>query len=156
MSRAELINNVQRYFALRELVDEQTYKKYGDFAWNFFRTELLETLLVLREKIIKMPMTVNNWMYGKPFTERGLRHNMSAEVQKYTRQGKQFMSAHMLGAGIDFVCAKPAPEIKRLIIASANKLPHSIRIEDDKSAPTWVHFDVYADLTREKVTLFSV
>ena len=38
MARNELIREVQRFFSLRELVDEPTYKKYGDFAWNFFRT----------------------------------------------------------------------------------------------------------------------
>ena len=49
MERNALIREVQRFFSLRELVDGPTYNNYGDFAWNFFRTELLETLLYLRE-----------------------------------------------------------------------------------------------------------
>lgn len=75
MERNALIREVQRFFSLRELVDEPTYKKYGDFAWNFFRTELLETLLYLREYVLKVPMTSNTWMTGGKFSERGLRHD---------------------------------------------------------------------------------
>ncbi len=154
MTRAELIKEVQRYFSLRELVDEPTYKKHGDFAWNFFRTELLETLFVLRDKILKVPMTVNTWMTGGRFSERGLRHNMSAEVQKYTKSGKQFMSAHVLGAGVDFDAkGMTAEEVRRLIQVKAHLLPHPIRLEDKV---TWVHVDVYNDGTKSQVDLFRV
>lgn len=154
MERVELIKEVQRYFALRELIDEPTYKKYGDFAWNFFRTELLETLFALRDKIICKPMTINNWMSGGKFSQRGLRHNMSAEILKYTKQNKQYMSAHMLGAGVDFDAkGMTAADVRALIKAKANLLPYPIRLED---GVTWVHVDVYADNAKDKVTLFRV
>lgn len=154
MTRAELIKQVERYFSLRELIDEPTYKKYGDFAWNFLRTELLETLFVLRDRIIKQPMTINNWMTGGKFSERGLRHNMSAEVWKYTKQNKQFMSAHVMGAGVDFDAkGMTAAEVRALIQAKANQLPYPIRLEDGVS---WVHIDVYNDGSKEKVQLFRV
>ena len=154
MTRAELIKQVERYFSLRELIDEPTYKKYGDFAWNFLRTELLETLFVLRDRIIKQPMTINTWMTGGKFSERGLRHNMSAEVWKYTKANKQFMSAHVLGAGVDFDAkGMTAAEVRALIQAKANQLPYPIRLEDGKS---WVHIDVYNDGSKEKVQLFKV
>lgn len=154
MTRAELIKQVERYFSLRELIDEPTYKKYGDFAWNFLRTELLETLFVLRDRIIKQPMTINNWMTGGKFSERGLRHNMSAEVWKYTKQNKQFMSAHVMGAGVDFDAkGMTAAEVRSAIQAAAKRLPHPIRIEDGVS---WVHIDVYNDGSKEKVQLFKV
>lgn len=154
MTRVELIKEVQRYFALRELVDEPTYKKYGDFAWNFLRTELLETLFVLRDKIIKQPMTINNWMTGGKFSQRGLRHNMSAEIRKYTDAGKQYMSAHALGAGVDFdVKGMTAAEVRSLVQAKANLLPHPVRLEDKVN---WVHVDVYNDGSKDKVVLFKV
>lgn len=154
MTRAELIKQVERYFSLRELIDEPTYKKYGDFAWNFLRTELLETLFVLRDRIIKQPMTINNWMTGGKFSERGLRHNMSAEVWKYTKQNKQFMSAHVMGAGVDFDAkGMTAAEVRSLIQAKASLLPHPVRLED---GVTWVHIDVYNDGSKEKVALFKV
>lgn len=154
MERKDLIKEVQRYFSLRELVDEPTYKKYGDFAWNFFDTRLLETLFVLRDKIIKQPMTINNWMTGGKFSQRGLRHNMSAEILKYTNQNKQYMSAHMLGAGCDFDAkGMTAAEVRSLIQAKASLLPHPVRLED---GVTWVHIDVYNDGSKEKVALFKV
>ena len=154
MERNALIREVQRFFSLRELVDEPTYKKYGDFAWNFFRTELLETLLYLREYVLKVPMTINTWMTCGKFSERGLRHNMSAEVWKYTKTNKQFMSAHVLGAGVDFDAkGMTADEVRSAIQAAAKSLPHPIRLEDGVS---WVHIDVYNDGSKEKVQLFKV
>lgn len=154
MTRNELIKEVQRYFKLPELVDEPTYKKYGDFAWNFFRTELLETLLVIRRDIVQRPITINTWQSGGKFKERGLRHNMSAKVWKYTQQNKQFMSAHVLGAGVDFdVRGLTAAQVRAMIQAKANLLPHPVRLED---AVTWVHIDVYNDGGKGKVLLFKV
>ena len=154
MTRPELIKSVQRFFALRELVDEQTYKKYGDFAWNFFRPELLETLVYIREYVLKVPITINNWHCGGKFGQRGLRHNMSAEVWKYTKDGKQYMSAHILGAGVDFDAkGMTAAEVRKVIQAAAKSLPYPIRLED---AVSWVHIDVYNDGSKEKVQLFKV
>ena len=156
MTRVELIREVQRYFA-QELVDELTYKKYGDFAWNFFRTELLETLLVLRDKIVKKPMTINDWMYGKSWSQRGLRTNLSELIQAKTKQNKLSMSAHSTGAGVDFNVAGMTPsEVRQLIQTKANLLPYPIRLEDDASAPTWVHIDVYNDGSKGKVVTFKV
>ena len=154
MTRDKIIKEVQKYFSLRELIDEPTYKKYGDFAWNFLRTELLETLLVLRERVICKPMTVNNWTAGGKFSQRGLRHNMSAEILKYTKANKQYMSAHMLGAGVDFDAkGLTAAQVRDLIQAKANLLPYPVRLEDGVN---WVHVDVYADGAKGKVTLFKV
>ena len=154
MNRKELIEQVQRWFSLRELVDEQTYKKYGDFAWNFFDTALLETLLYVREYVLKVPMTVNDWMTGGKFQERGLRHNLSAEVWKYTKESKQTMTAHSTGKGIDFDAKGLTAEKARMMIqAAAKNLPHPIRLED---AVSWVHLDVYNDGSKDKVQLFRV
>lgn len=151
--RAFILNEIKRYFCLRELVDEQTYKKYGDFAWNFFRTELLLNLLWIRE-YLKRPITINNWHVGGKFSQRGLRHNMSAEVWKYTKDGKQYMSAHILGAGVDFdVKGMSAAEVRTAIQAAAKDLPYPCRLEDGK---TWVHIDTYNDGTKGKVILFKV
>ena len=154
MNRKELIEQVQRWFSLRELVDEQTYKKYGDFAWNFFRPELLETLVFIREYVLKVPITVNNWHMGGKFSQRGLQHNLSAEVWKYTSASKQYMSAHILGAGVDFDAkGMTAAEVRSAIQAAAKNLPYPIRLEDGVS---WVHLDVYNDGSKEKVQLFRV
>ena len=154
MNRKQLIDQVQRFFSLRELVDQKTYEKYGSFAWNFFDDRLLETLVFIREYVLKVPMTVNDWMTGGRFQERGLRHNMSAEVWKYTKDGKQTMTAHGTGKGVDFDAkGMTAAEVRRTIQAAANRLPYPIRLEDNVS---WVHLDVYNDDEKNKVKLFRV
>lgn len=157
MERNALIREVQRFFSLRELVDEPTYKKYGDFAWNFFDDRLLETLLYVREYVLKVPMTVNDWMTGGRFQERGLRHNLSKEVQKYTNakpNAKQTMTAHSTGKGVDFDAkGMTAAEVRSAIQAAAKRLPHPIRLEDGVS---WVHLDVYNDGSKDKVVLFKM
>ena len=157
MNRIELIKQVQRFFSLRELVDEKTYNKYHDFAWNFFDDRLLETLLYIREYVLKVPMTVNDWMTGGRVQERGLRHNLSVEVQKYTNAkpaAKQTMTAHSTGKGIDFDAkGMTAAEVRSAIQAAAKNLPYPIRLED---AVSWVHLDVYNDGSKEKVVLFKV
>ncbi len=154
MERKDLIKEVQRYFSLRELVDEPTYNKYGDFAWNFFDTRLLETLLALRDKIIKAPMTINTWMTGGKFDERGLRTNLSPLIQAKTEKNKLSMSAHSTGKGVDFDAkGMTAAEVRSLIQAKASLLPHPVRLED---AVTWVLVDVYNDGSKGKVVLFKV
>ncbi len=154
MTRQELIKEVQRYFSLRELVDEPTYKKYGDFAWNFFDTALLETLFVLRDKILKVPMTINTWMTGGKFDERGLRTNLSSIIRGKTDKNKLSMSAHSTGKGVDFDAkGMSAEEVRHMIQAKASQLPHPIRLED---CVNWVHVDIYNDGSKSKVVLFKV
>lgn len=154
MDRVQLIKEVQRYFSLRELVDEPTYKKYGDFAWLFWWPEELETIFCLRDSIIKKPMTINNWFMGGQFSQRGLRTNLSPLVVEKTNAGKLYMTAHGNGAGIDFdVKGVPAEEARQTIIANKNRLPYPIRLE---AGVNWVHQDMYNDGSKDKVVLFKV
>lgn len=154
MTRPKLIRSVQRFFGLKELVDRPTYEKYGDFAWNFFDENLLETLVFIREYILKVPMTINNWHLGKNFSQRGLRSNMSPEIRKYTDQGKQYMSAHITGKGVDFDAAgMTAAQVRSAIKSAASRLPHPVRLEDGVN---WVHIDTYNDGSKGNVVLFKV
>ena len=45
--------NIKDYFDIQELVCRHVYEKYGNNAWQFFDNRLLETLLVIREKLGK-------------------------------------------------------------------------------------------------------
>lgn len=154
MERNALIREVQRFFSLRELVDEPTYKKYGDFAWNFFDTRLLETLLFVREYVLKVPMTINNWITGGRFDERGLRTNLSPIILEKTKKNSLSMSAHSTGKGVDFDAkGMTAAEVRSAIQAASKRLPHPVRLED---GVTWVHIDMYNDGSKEKVQLFKV
>ena len=65
MTRNELIKKVKENFQLKELVCPHCVKTYGDKAWQFLSIELLSTIYVLRNEVIKKPMIVNN---GTTFT----------------------------------------------------------------------------------------
>ncbi|MEE0969944.1 MAG: hypothetical protein U0M06_11295, partial [Clostridia bacterium] len=66
--------NIKDYFDIKELVCPHVYNKFREYAWRFFDPRLLDTLLVIREKINK-PIYVNNWDMGGDFSQRGLRCN---------------------------------------------------------------------------------
>ena len=151
MERYEIIEEVKKYFKIKELVSEITLKHYGENkCWSFFSKELLETLLVLRTEIIKKPMRINSYLYN--LHQRGLRTNMDPIVKD---KKSFYVSAHCLGQGLDFdVNGMIASEVRQLIRDKQDLLPHHIRLEDDKSAPTWVHFDV-CNITEDKVVEFS-
>ena len=76
--------SIKDYFDIQELVCRHVYEKFGDIAWQFFDNRLLETLLVIREKLGK-PIYVNNWQVGGNLTQRGLRCNACQLVAEKTR-----------------------------------------------------------------------
>lgn len=143
------INNIEKYFSLEELVDKDVFNKYGQFAWNFFRKELLETLVFIRE-YFNAPITINNWKSGGKFSQRGFRSNLSYFVKD--KKDKLYCSAHCLGAGVDFdIKGYKAEEVRNKLIEIQEELPYPIRLEDKVN---WVHLDVYNN-TDKKVVLFK-
>ena len=141
MNKTEVVNAIGKYFKIQELVDEPTYKKYGDWSWNFFNTKLLENLLVIRRDILKVPLVINDWCYGGKNSQRGLRTNLSYLVKEKTDKGIIYLTTHN-GNAVDFVSSKmSADEMRKLIKANARKLPNQCRVEDAVSAPTWLHLD---------------
>lgn len=143
MERKDLIAEVQKYFQLKELVCPHVLDKYNAFAWNFLRTDLLETLLTIRRDIIQAPMVVNNGTWK----QRGLRCNRCDLVKTKTTP---YLSAHVLGAGIDFDAKGYTAEQARAIITKhANLLPHPIRME---AGVNWVHIDLYNDTDKPVIT----
>lgn len=143
MDRAEIITSVQKYFQLKELVCPHVLNKYGDFAWNFLRTELLQTLLALRVDVLQTPMTINNGTWK----QRGLRCNRCDLVKEKTNP---YLSAHVLGAGVDFDAKGYTAEQARAIITKhASLLPYQIRME---AGVNWVHVDLYNDTDKQVIT----
>lgn len=143
---------IKRYFDIQELVCKHVYTKFGDNAWSFFDERLLETLLVIREKLGR-PVYVNNWQVGGNLTQRGLRCNVCVLVAEKTALEKVYMSTHMQGTGIDFdVQGMTAAEVRGWIIKNQILLPYPIRLEDGVS---WVHLDMRADGSKGKVVLFG-
>lgn len=156
MERSDLIRKVRKYFELWELVSPSVYNFRGELAWGEFDTRLLETLLVLRTEILKVPMIVNNWKSGGTLTQRGFRENTCQLIKDKTMAGKLYMTPHV-GMAVDFSSPKLTPDqLRDAIVKNANKLPHRIRLEAAKSAPTWVHLDVRVDdFGKDKITWFG-
>ena len=146
------MGNIKQYFDIEELVCPHVYKRFGGGAWQFFDERLLETMLVIREKLGK-PIYVNNWQIGGNLSQRGLRCNVCILVKEKTDLEKVYMSAHLQGTGIDFdVKGMSAEEVRRWIEKNQILLPYAVRLED---AVNWVHLDLRNDGTKGKVTRFK-
>lgn len=149
------MKTIKDFFSIEELVDKTVYDKYGEGAWKFIDTKILTTLLIIRKELGK-PMTINNWKWGGKFSQRGLRHNMSALVKNKTRL---YLSAHIFGKAFDFdVKGMTAVEVREWIVANSEKFPFKIRLERNmKGNPiSWVHIDVMSDSSKPHVHQFDV
>lgn len=139
-------------FDLQELVCPDVFKKYGDFAWNFFDPRLLLTIDRIRTKLNKR-VFVNNWQGGGSLDERGLRCIKCKLVQEKIESGKLYESAHLLGKGVDFdVEGLLAEEVRLWIAANKNVWPYPIRLERDVD---WIHLDLFDMDNGQKVYLFK-
>lgn len=145
MKRSELIGKVRKYFSIDELVCEHTLERFGDGAWKFISTPALETLLVLRTKILKVPMTINT----QTAHQRGLRCNICPLVKE---KKTQYLSGHVLGCAFDVLCKDmTAAQMRSLIVQNKDLLPYSIRME---AGVSWLHFDLLTD-SDDKITFFE-
>lgn len=146
MTRLEITGQLRAFFDVSELVCPHTYKRFGESSWQFFDTNTLHTLLVLRRDILCVPMTIN----AGDSTQRGLRCNLCSIVKG---QKKQYLSAHLMGKGFDVISSQiTAQEMRYKIFENAEKLPVPIRIEDGVS---WLHFDTFDPSNgKNKITFF--
>lgn len=136
------MSKIQDYFKIEELVCPHVYDKFGLYAWRFFDPRLLDTLLVIREKIAK-PIYVNNWDMGGDFSQRGFRCNICPLVKEKTSLEKLYITAHSQGMGVDFdVRDMSAEDVRKWIKDNQILLPHPIRLEEDVN---WLHLDTRSD-----------
>lgn len=140
---------IRSYFLIKELVCKEVYLKFGEKAWDFLDSRLLDVLFYIRDNIGK-PMTINTWHRSGTFTQRGLRCNKC----KLVRDKKvPYISAHVQGKAVDFdVLGMTADQVRRWLKDHANQLPHPIRVEDKVS---WVHIDVRSNGAYGKVVFFT-
>ena len=157
MTHKELITEVTRFFDIRELVSKCVYDKYQTGAWRFFDPRILETLLVLRRDILRVPLVCNNWKSGGTMQQRGLRENVCEMVRKKTDFDILYISAHCLGQGLDLSSpSMTADQMRASIKKNEDKLPYKVRIEDGKTAKTWLHIDVSCSPEqKEKILVFK-
>lgn len=158
MRRDNIINELQEYFEIHELVGPETFKKHGHRSWKFFSTDLLEALLITRKNIGRK-ITINNWFWGGSFSQRGLRTNLQNLFRQMTKSLKLYLSGHVLGEAVDFdVDGMTAEEVRQWIIDNEELYPMRIRLEHKKNGKpiTWVHLDTIQELHNPKIYLFNV
>jgi hypothetical protein len=147
---------VPKFFTPQELLDPESFAKFGADGLRYYRPEILAALDWRREHYpTKDPqgrraMTVNNWATGGPFKFRGLR------LPQFKVQGSADWtpwSGHSWGAAIDDSAVGCTPEEMRAWILeqhdAACKVPdatwktHPVlgirRMEI--GTPTWTHTD---------------
>lgn len=162
MTRKEIIDGLSKYFGIYELVDKQVYETFGETAWQFLETEALHVLLVIRVGIGK-PIDVNNWKWGGGYQERGLRTNVGSISSEKTRQGRLYLSGHVLGNAFDFkIQGMKSDDVRQWIVDNQDLFDDDvkIRLENIKLSTgktiSWVHFDTkYLD-RNPKIYLFNV
>lgn len=149
-TRTQIIAELKRYFNVKELVCNHVFAKHGDKSWMFLSTPYLETLLFLRQDLLKVPMVCNT----NTLKQRGLRCNLCQIVKDKSAINVSYVSAHVTGNGGDFSSAQiSAEQMRQLIKEHADELPWRVRIERDVN---WLHIDVYDDMpTDAKVVEFN-
>jgi hypothetical protein len=162
LDRGGVINHIieKGYFVVQELVGPEVFAKHGQNSWFVLTTELLRTLLFIREKK-GVSMIVNTWHKGGRFKERGHRANVQHIVYNKTVDKKLYTSGHPLGMGVDFnFKGEMAEETRAWLVSIEAELPHKIRLEHkykETGKPiTWVHLDVKWFKQNMKVYLFDI
>lgn len=165
LSTEALYQAVLNYFDIRELVSPGVYQKYCErFGWPAvwilarFDIRLLRTLLFVRLKK-GQPITVNNWLWGGRFDERGLRDTSTPMAQKRAANNEAWLSMHPLAGAIDYdVEGETASEHRDWLESVADELPHPIRLENKMNGKqiSWVHLDVADIPGNPKVYRFNI
>ena len=149
MKRNEIITGLKKHFKIKELVCPHVHSRYGEKSWMFLTTEALHTLLILRTKILNVPLVCNT----KTLTQRGLRCNLCEIVKEKTEDNILYLSAHHNGMGWDLSSPQmSAEEMRKKIMQNQDMLPYPVRIEDDVN---WLHIDCYDMGNPYKVTFFK-
>jgi len=160
MTRVEIIDGLQKYFGIFELVDKKVYNTFGETSWQFFDTDTLHVLLVIREGIGK-PIDINNWKWNGQYQERGLRTNIGYITKKKTLKGKLYLSGHVLGKAFDFkIQGMNSDDVRKWIVDHQDIIPCKVRLENMKLSTgktiSWVHVDTKFLDKNPKVYLFNI
>ncbi len=121
---------IPKYFKPEELVPPDIFEKRGDKSIELIDERVLFTLDRLRETF--GTCTVNNWSYGGPYSQSGLRTSDSEDYSP--------TSQHTFGRAMDCKFKNvPAAQVREQVIENKILYPYITFIEDDVS---WFHFDV--------------
>ena len=149
-SALEVIKGIKKYFSVQEFNGKVVTNKHGEFGWAFWDIRILAVVLWIR-KGMGIPLVINT----KDKQQRGLRWNLCQMVLDAIKAGILYLSAHVLANGVDISSSNAtADQIRAWIVAHIDECPYPIRLEDPKSAPTWVHVDVM-NITGKKIVWFK-
>lgn len=165
LTAKELYDVFLKHFDIREIVSRGVYRKYlqryGYTDYDIlarFDKRLLETLVWIRTNT-ERAMTMNTWMWGGRFDERGLRDTSTEMTSARAAEGDAWLSSHVLAGAADYTIeGQSAPEHRDWLEGKANELPHPIRLEDKYHGEqiSWVHIDVCEIPGLPKVYRFNV
>ena len=142
-----------KYFEVYELIPPMMYraeyytdKEARERGYLLMDERLLETIDIIREKIIKEPLICNTWYMD------GNRQWCGFRPENCPVGARQ--SQHKLGKAVDLVCYKYTGEqMRQMIIEKQDLLPYPIRIESDCE---WLHCDIKdMDYKGKKIYLFK-
>jgi hypothetical protein len=144
MNKKLCIDNLLIHFKIQELVCPHVFEIYGDQSWQFMDEKILMTLYTLRNDIFSLPMVINNYNSGGPFTQRGLRCGFCPIVQDKVKQKTLYLSGHIFGQAIDFdVLHFSGDRARQMIWLKEELLQYPIRMELNIN---WVHIDTFNNL----------
>lgn len=120
------------HFDIKELVDRDTYNRYGENAWMFLNPAALQMLDGLRD-FFGCAVIVNNWHTGGPFQYRGFR-------SRFCNIGGDY-SQHRFGNAFDCdIQGWDAEAVRQKILMNKDNplLKNITRLESDVN---WLHVD---------------
>ena len=121
-----------KYFKLYELVDKDTYARYGENAWKFLDSRAIEMLDKLKEHFSNGTIVINSYHWKGDRQWSGLRTPKSMYFSQY--------SQHTFGRAFDCVFSDyDVNDVRGYIIANSVEFPYIKGIELDTN---WLHFDV--------------
>ena len=121
-----------QHWRIFELVDRETYRRFGERAWMFFDKESLLMIDGIRE-YFDAPMIINDWYWFGNYEWSGLR--------TIGYMGGSEWSFHRLAKGFDIKCKYLSAENMRTeILANQN---HKLlkRINRMEAGRPWLHVD---------------
>lgn len=119
-----------KYFKAKELVSPKVYKIYGENSIKYIDKNILIFLDTLRNDL-GVPILVNRPSIG--ITQRGLRTTVDSIVKDKVKNNKLYLSAHVIGKGVDFeVPGMNMQEVYNNIINNPKRYNMISRIETSK------------------------
>lgn len=122
-------------FWIQEFVPPVIFNLFGEKSIWFIRPEIITLAQYYREYFGK-PVTVNNWVDGGKYDERGFRPPNAEGAE---------LSQHKLGAAFDCsIEGFSADEVREAILKKPKDFMSLglTTLEDGAFAPTWVHSDI--------------